>query len=92
MRAWCAVVRRDLMIAGRRISDVCAVVMFFVLAVVLFPLGVSLQLCVSLQLLSFSSLLAFAFLRRMRLWRGSVRRWQRHTKGNILYVTESTFV
>jgi len=40
MRAWCAIIRRDLMIAGRRISDVCAVIMFFVLAVILFPLGV----------------------------------------------------
>ena len=44
MRAWCAIVRRDLLIAGRRISDVCAVVMFFVLAVVLFPLGVGPEL------------------------------------------------
>ena len=40
MKAWWAVVRRDLMIAGRRLSDAVAVVMFFVLAVVLFPLGV----------------------------------------------------
>ena len=44
MKAWWAVVRRDLMIAGRRLSDAVAVVMFFVLAVVLFPLGVGPEL------------------------------------------------
>jgi heme exporter protein B len=44
MKAWWAVVRRDLVIAGRRLSDVVAVVMFFVLAVVLFPLGVGPEL------------------------------------------------
>ena len=44
MKAWWAVVRRDLTIAGRRLSDAVAVVMFFVLAVVLFPLGVGPEL------------------------------------------------
>ena len=44
MKAWWAVVRRDLMISGRRLSDAVAVVMFFVLAVVLFPLGVGPEL------------------------------------------------
>ena len=44
MKAWWAIVRRDLMIAGRRLSDAVAVVMFFVLAVVLFPLGVGPEL------------------------------------------------
>ena len=40
MRIWWAIVRRDLSIAWHRLSDVFSVVMFFVLAVVLFPLGV----------------------------------------------------
>ena len=44
MKAWWAVVRRDLTISGRRLSDAVAVVMFFVLAVVLFPLGVGPEL------------------------------------------------
>lgn len=44
MKAWWAVVRRDLMVSGRRLSDAVAVVMFFVLAVVLFPLGVGPEL------------------------------------------------
>ena len=44
MRIWWILVQRDLLMAGRRSSDIFSVVMFFVLAVVLFPLGVGPEL------------------------------------------------
>ena len=44
MRAWWILVQRDLLMAWRRSSDIFSVVMFFVLAVVLFPLGVGPEL------------------------------------------------
>ena len=40
MKIWWILVQRDLLMAWRRSSDIFSVVMFFVLAVVLFPLGV----------------------------------------------------
>tara|TARA_B100000029_G_scaffold79764_1_gene71250 strand:- start:677 stop:1342 length:666 start_codon:yes stop_codon:yes gene_type:complete len=40
MRIWWILVQRDLLMAWRSSSDIFSVVMFFVLAVVLFPLGV----------------------------------------------------
>ena len=44
MRIWWILVQRDLLMAGRRSSDIFSVVMFFILAVVLFPLGVGPEL------------------------------------------------
>ena len=44
MRAWWILVQRDLLMAWRRSSDIFSVVMFFILAVVLFPLGVGPEL------------------------------------------------
>jgi len=44
MRAWSILVQRDLLMAWRRSSDIFSVVMFFILAVVLFPLGVGPEL------------------------------------------------
>ena len=44
MRAWWILVQRDLLMARRRSSDIFSVVMFFILAVVLFPLGVGPEL------------------------------------------------
>ena len=44
MKIWWILVQRDLLMAWRRSSDIFSVVMFFVLAVVLFPLGVGPEL------------------------------------------------
>ena len=44
MRIWWILLQRDLLMAWRRSSDIFSVVMFFVLAVVLFPLGVGPEL------------------------------------------------
>ena len=44
MRVWWILVQRDLLMAWRRSSDIFSVVMFFILAVVLFPLGVGPEL------------------------------------------------
>ncbi|MEE2693877.1 MAG: heme exporter protein CcmB [Pseudomonadota bacterium] len=44
MRIWWILVQRDLLMAWRRLSDIFSVLMFFVLAVVLFPLGVGPEL------------------------------------------------
>lgn len=46
MIALLAIVRRDLKLALRRLGDSASVVMFFVLAIVLFPLGVGPELAV----------------------------------------------
>ena len=40
MNAFIAIVRRDVTLALRRLSDTVSVVLFFVLAIVLFPLGI----------------------------------------------------
>ena len=40
MNAFTAIVRRDVTLALRRLSDTVSVVLFFVLAIVLFPLGI----------------------------------------------------
>ena len=44
MKIWWILVQRDLLMAWRRSSDIFSVVMFFILAVVLFPLGVGPEL------------------------------------------------
>ncbi|HIC71385.1 MAG TPA: heme exporter protein CcmB, partial [Alphaproteobacteria bacterium] len=44
MNAFIAIVRRDVTLALRRVSDTVSVVLFFVLAIVLFPLGIGPEL------------------------------------------------
>ena len=44
MRIWWILLQRDLLMAWRRSSDIFSVVFFFILAVVLFPLGVGPEL------------------------------------------------
>ena len=44
MNAFFVIVRRDLTLALRRASDTISVVLFFVLAIVLFPLGIGPEL------------------------------------------------
>ena len=44
MKIWWILVQRDLLMAWRRSSDIFSVVFFFILAVVLFPLGVGPEL------------------------------------------------
>ena len=44
MNAFIAIVRRDVTLALRRLSDTVSVVLFFVLAIVLFPLGIGPEL------------------------------------------------
>ena len=44
MNAFLAIVRRDVTLALRRVSDTVSVVLFFVLAIVLFPLGIGPEL------------------------------------------------